>query len=150
MTAVAAAGFLTVFPQTAHAQVAPGTLGWLILDVGNSLGTIPNILAVIAYISGLFLAVWAILGFKEHVDTVGSGRELPISTPLKRLLAGGLFLALPYTIEAAIGTVTNTATATALTNTARHAIPAGPPSLDMILAVTMQNIGQVVVSRKLN
>lgn len=109
---------------------AAGGVGAMFANVINSFGTSANLLTSLAYISGLFLAVMAIFRFRDHVDKPG---QVPLSDGVKRLIAGGLFLSLPMTVEA----VTRTMAAGLVTQASvkgRHAwvVAATPASLDEV------------------
>lgn len=75
--------------SAAHAQ----TLGDVITRTSHSFINFPNVLAVFAYMSGLFFAVSGIFKFKDHVD---SPSQHPLSAGVKRFLAGGAMLTTPY------------------------------------------------------
>ena len=112
------------------AGAAAGGVGAMIGQIINSFGTSSNILTTIAYIAGIFLAVMAIFRFRDHVDRPS---QIPLSDGVKRLIAGGLFLSLPMTVEA----VTRTMSAGLVTQASvkgRHgwAAPATPASLDEV------------------
>jgi hypothetical protein len=70
--------------------------------VEQGYGTFGNALTSLAYIAGLFLSVSGVMKFKYHVDSPGN---VPISDAVKRLLSGGMFLALPAVMTAAFETV---------------------------------------------
>lgn len=78
------------------------SLGDVIFNTVNSAAYIPNFLAAIAYMAGITLGVMGILKLYEHVQ---NPNQTHISEGLKRLLAGGAFLALPIVLEAAWRTV---------------------------------------------
>lgn len=111
----ALSALLTVMiPGTAHA----GTIGGALTNVANSFVTSPLLISSFSYIAGLVLVTWSLFTFRDHVDG-GSGAP-PLSAGVKRMLSGGMFLALPTVAQAAIQTwvgggmagMTFTATAT--------------------------------------
>jgi len=65
-------------------------------NVIDSTGSLPGLVSIVAYMSGLALGVLGVLKLKDHVEN-------PTQTPLKdgavRLGAGGALLALPYLYE---------------------------------------------------
>ncbi len=72
-------------------------------SVGNALcgilfnaGAIPAFLTAIGYVIGLFLGVWGILKIKAHVINPA---QVSLWEGISRLVAGGLFFALPVVIE---------------------------------------------------
>ena len=85
----------------AHAQAS--TLGDVITNVMKSLGGIPTILSIVAYMLGPSFIVWGVFKFKDHVDNPSQN---PLSAGIKRFLAGGMFLALPFMLKALKGTLT--------------------------------------------
>ena len=62
--------------------------------------------STIAWIAGAFLGVAAIFKFKDHVD---NPMQHPLSAGVKRMIAGGMFLSLPFTIKAVNGSLFGTA-----------------------------------------
>lgn len=88
---------------------ASGTLGWVIGNFVNSTQNFANLLAILAYIGGTYLAVNSMLKFKNHVD---NPVQTPLGVPLRRILAGGLLLGLPFSTEAAFGSLFGTAVGT--------------------------------------
>ncbi len=93
-----------IVPNIAYA--GPADVGGSIINLSNALSRVPNILTTIAFISGLFLAVSGVLHLKNHVDNPA---QTPISSGIKRLLAGGFFLALPMTTNVVQGSLFGTA-----------------------------------------
>lgn len=111
------------------AGATAGGVGGMIAQIVNSFGTSSNILTTIAYIAGLFLAVMAIFRFRDHVDRPS---QVPLSDGVKRLVAGGLFLSLPMTVEAVVRTMSAGLTTQSSTNRHGWAAPATPASLDEV------------------
>lgn len=95
---------VVILPGSSFAAV-PSTLGDAMTNIANSFGNFQNIHTTFAYIAGVFMAVWAIFKFKDHVDMPN---QVPLSDGVKRLLAGGMFLAWPMLWEALGTTVIGT------------------------------------------
>lgn len=90
-------------PLSAGAQ----TLGEMFQGVADNLGTTNNgpvsgLLMIIAYIAGIGFGISGILKLRAHVD---SPQQVPLGVPLRRLLAAGLLIAIPYFITALIATL---------------------------------------------
>ena len=100
LIAVLATGILSYAPL-AHAANS-GTLGEVVSQGAYSFRGLKSIMSMIAYLAGGFLSVQSILKFKNHVD---NPHQTPISDPVKRFLTGGLFLSLPFTARAVVGTL---------------------------------------------
>ncbi|MCB9973121.1 MAG: hypothetical protein H6854_01000 [Rhodospirillales bacterium] len=70
----------------------------------GSTNSLPGLISIVAYISGLSLGVLGVLKLKDHVEN-------PSQTPLKdgavRLAAGGALLALPFLYEVIVGSLAN-------------------------------------------
>jgi len=92
---------LLVVSSASIANAAPATLGDVLENAVASFEEVPQIIILIAYLAGLFLAVWALIKFKEHVD---HPHQVPISDPVKKFIAGGCFLALPMVLQASLET----------------------------------------------
>lgn len=69
------------------------TLGGVITNAYESLSGIPGLISVVAYIMGIYLAAKSMFEFKDHVD---NPTQTPLSSPVKKFLAGGAFLTAPY------------------------------------------------------
>lgn len=100
--ATAAVLVFSVYPALAG-PFAP-TVGDVVLNTVESSSELPTLFAAIAYLFGLFLIVWGVLKFKDHVL---SPQNVPLSDGVKRFVAGGALFALPIVIEAAYNTVAN-------------------------------------------
>lgn len=94
---VAVATGLTLAASDAMAQTTTG-LGGVMNNLTGSLVNVPNVLSAIAYLSGVVLCASGVFKLQQHVDSAGRGGPAspPISDPIKRFIAGGAFLALPY------------------------------------------------------
>lgn len=92
------AAVAVAMPYEAHAQ----TMGDVFNNVIASWNSLPKFLAMICYIAGLFLAVHSVLKFKDHVD---NPNQTKISEGVKRMLAGSMFLAMPFIGSAVQGSL---------------------------------------------
>ena len=126
--------FILSMTGDAHAQTS---LGGMIGNVINSFGGSRSILTTIAYLAGLFLAVNAMFWFRDHVDRPN---QVPLSGGVKRIIAGGAFLALPGAVEATINLLSSGLVAS--TRTSRHAavIAATPTTLDEVVVKIVADI----------
>lgn len=79
-----------------------GGLGDVLCNVVSSSSLVPGLFAGLSYLFGIVLGVMAIFKLKEHVEAPNNTQ---IWDPLKRFLAGGMFLALPTVLSAAANTV---------------------------------------------
>ena len=79
-----------------------GTVGGALDNVAQSFTNFPLLFSAFSYIAGLVLVTWSLFTFRDHVD--GSGGAPNLSTAVKRMLAGGMFLALPTVITASVET----------------------------------------------
>lgn len=138
---------LFAFLAMAAAMMLPGeayaqTVGNMITNARRSIETIPNVLSGFAYISGLFMGVWALFKFKDHVDNPVNN---PISAGVKRFFAAGMLLSGPYMYNVLFGTLYggNAVGANELSNTTRTTPlgPLTPGSLDKMVVDLMVNIG---------
>lgn len=89
---------LTFFAGDAMAQQSVGDV---MTNTTNSLERMPNLLSMIAYLSGLIMAGSGILKLQTYVDNVGKPGPPPppLSDSIKRFIAGGAFLSAPYVAE---------------------------------------------------
>ncbi len=101
---VAAAGFAYSLESKSSC-----TLGLLNADLGDVLcasilhtAVIPSFLSAISYIMGLALGLWALVKIRDHVE---NPTQTKISEGISRLIAGGMFFALPVLIEVGRSTV---------------------------------------------
>ncbi|MDE1151377.1 MAG: hypothetical protein PW788_02475 [Micavibrio sp.] len=94
-----AAIFLMVGAHDAHAGTK---LGDVITNVTKSWGGFNNVLSTVAWLSGAFLGVAAVFKFKDHVDNPA---QHPLSAGVKRMVAGGMMLSLPFMIKAVNGSL---------------------------------------------
>jgi hypothetical protein len=77
-------------------------MGDILGNVVGSTGGFSVILSTIAYISGCLLAVTGIFKFKQHVD---NPQQTSLWEGIKRMVAGGCFLSLPFVIRAVRGSL---------------------------------------------
>lgn len=89
---------MTFFAGDAMAQQ---DLGAVMTNATNSLERMPNLLSMVAYLSGLIMAGSAIFKFHHYVDNVGKPGPPPppLSDSVKRFIAGGAFMSAPYVSE---------------------------------------------------
>ena len=78
------------------------SMGDVICNALRGSSMVPILLAALSYLFGLFLVVMGILKTREHVE---DPRSVPIWEPIKRFVAGGMFLALPIMTEAALSLI---------------------------------------------
>jgi intracellular multiplication protein IcmC len=67
-------------------------LGDVVKNLTTSMSNLPFVLSSVAYIMGLFFAIWGVFKFKDHVDNPSQN---PLSAGVKRFLAGGLLFSGP-------------------------------------------------------
>lgn len=91
-------------PAMASGHCTDGTLGGVICNTIESSKDLPDVLAALSYLAGLILGIIGIFKLKDHVESPG---QTPIWEPIKRFIAGGSFLALPFVIRAVVTTLTN-------------------------------------------
>lgn len=97
MGAAMTSGMLA-FSGSAHAN----NFSTISQNITTSIGSLPGLLAALAYLFGVLLGVLGIMKIKDHVENPGN-------TPLKdgavRLLAGGALFALPIIYESMLSTL---------------------------------------------
>jgi hypothetical protein len=136
-SAVMVGAVALALPDFAHAT-GPST-GDVMTNLHESLRRVPNILTTIAFVSGLFLAVAGVLKLRDHVD---NPPQTPISAGVKRLIAGGAFLALPLTTNIIKGSLFGTDTGEVAGNNwgvAGSVVPT-PVALDEVAVAFITNI----------
>ena len=123
--------------QTAFAQQ---TVGNIIINANDAWSGMTNIFSAIAWIVGAALGCIAIFKFKDHVD---NPQQTPLSAGVKRMLAGGMLLSLPFSLQAMRGSLfgaqgvgSNSIMATGWTNVTSYS--AG--GLDVIIVKFMDDI----------
>lgn len=85
-----------------HVAHAGDTVGDIITNLTRSWANVNVILSAFAWLAGAFLGVAGIFKFKDHVD---SPSQTPLSAGVKRMLAGGMFLSLPFMVRALRGSL---------------------------------------------
>jgi len=88
--------------MSADAALAGQKMGDIFNNVVRSSDGFSPLLSTIAYIFGCILTVTGIFKFKQHVD---NPQQTSLWEGLKRMLAGGVFLSLPFTIRAVRGSI---------------------------------------------
>jgi hypothetical protein len=128
---------LVTASSSAMAEAAGGgqTLGDVINTVGQNFANFPFVLSVVAYLSGLFFAIWGIFKFKAHVD---APQQTPLSDGVKRFLAGGMMLSGPYMYEVLTGTLFAEQDSK-ISSTSRHANPSGG-GMDQMIVDLVTNV----------
>lgn len=102
LSAVLLAGVFSVTSSlTAFAQFTP-SMGQVMTNTVASSKDLPNFMAALAYLFGLFLVVMGIIKLKDHVI---NPQNTPLSDSVKRFVAGGGFFALPTVIAATVNTL---------------------------------------------
>lgn len=120
-------------PSSAHAGQK---LGDVITNLVNSFSNAPDVLAATSYLLGLVLGCWAVFKFKDHVDSPG---QVPLSEGVKKLLAGGMFLALPMAMTAMVNTLTK-GIANASLGGKHSGVGGGGQSLDAVAVAVMSSV----------
>jgi hypothetical protein len=82
--------------------IGTGGVGSAICTATVTSGAFPAFLTGMSYIIGLILGFWGILKIKEHVE---NPQQTSIWEGFSRLIAGGMFLALPVMIRVAATTI---------------------------------------------
>lgn len=123
---------VTMGSGVAHAQ----DMGDVVTNTVLSFQEIPFLIAALAYAAGTTLGVLGIIKLYEHVQ---NPNQTHISEGLKRLLAGGLLLALPIVVEAAWRTV-NDENIDAVAFSAMSGDATGGAGLDAMMQMLMQDL----------
>jgi hypothetical protein len=84
------------------AAFAGPKLGAIMNNVTNSWGKLQGVFSAIAWIVGAALGCIAVFKFKDHVD---NPQQTPLSAGVKRMIAGGMFLSLPFSVQAVRGSL---------------------------------------------
>jgi hypothetical protein len=135
---------LVGLPEAAHAVAPPPppggpSVGDMMTNLHLAMRKLPNILTTVAFIGGIVLAVTGVLKLKDHVD---NPQQVPLNAGLKRLIAGGAFLALPLTTNVIKGSLFGTDTGE-IDGGAGFGItaPVGPPvALDNVAVTFISNM----------
>lgn len=129
---------------TAAGNAEASTLGTIINAFKNSWDKFQSVLTSVAWIAGAFLGCAAIFKFKDHVDNPA---QTPLSQGVKRMIAGGMLLSLPFTINAVNGSLftggygQNKAAATSFTTGALT-----PGGLDKMVVDVMKDVAGPIES----
>lgn len=132
--------FIVLLATTSQASAQ--TIGAVIANLTVSFGTLPNLLASFAYIMGVFYAVYGVYKFKDHVDNPS---QTPLSAGVKRFLAGGMFLSLPFMMEAFKASLFGAPAIVSTTGTTRNVAPVGPGMDKMIFDLITDIANPMVV-----
>jgi len=139
--AVFVLSFVFLAAMAPEAQAGGGqTVGAVVKNVTKSFVTIPNLLSIIGYLSGLFLAVAGLFKFKDHVESPSNN---PLSAGVKRFLAGGMFMTLPYMYDALHGSLFGAAAPGAgkIENSGFGSAALTPGGMDELIVNFMTDIG---------
>jgi len=118
-------------------------LGDVITRLYTSFGDFPKILTVISYMSGLLMAITGIFKFKDHVDNP----QNPLSAGVKRFLAGGMMLSLPYMARIVEGSLMGSGGEDAVIGTTKHTLTtASAGALDGMVYSFIGDIYEPVVA----
>lgn len=131
--------FLALTVDDAFAQ---NKLSNSVRTVTQSWAGVDNILSMVAWLAGAFLGCAAIFKFKDHVDNPA---QTPLSMGVKRMIAGGMFLSLPFSIRAVVNSTSGAAGAGKITSTGYQV--SGTPvagSLEQMVVDVMKDIGAPV------
>lgn len=122
------------------AEAAGPKLSNLVTNVTVSWGKFQSVLSAVAWLMGAGLGTIAIFKFKDHVD---NPQQTPLSAGVKRMLAGGMFLSLPFMMNAVRGSVFGNRAigADTLKNTGWTTATLSPGGLDKMVVDVMSNIG---------
>ena len=90
----------------AAAGFVPSTFGNILVNMIDSVGTLPGFFTAIAYVLGLLLGAGAVLKLKEHVEDPS---RVPLREGVVRLIVGGMLFALPTVMYAVLNAVEDTA-----------------------------------------
>ena len=122
----------------------PVTAGDALCAVVLNAGAFPAFLTAIGYLIGLILGLWGILKIRDHVL---NPQQTGIWEGVSRLIAGGLFFALPIVVEVMRATLGTTALqvfanlpTTGFNTAGAPACGAGPLGLDGTLVCLMQDV----------
>ena len=137
--------FVALLATTVRAEAAVANgVGSLINNVTNTLngGGFYSLLSGAAYLMGLLFALTGVFKFKEHVDGQGSRNEIPLGAAIKRFVAGGMLLSLPFMSSAMQGSLG--VTGTVISAGAMHG-GGGLTGMDAMIVAFMSDIAQPAV-----
>lgn len=135
----------TLLAMTTYAEAATSTVGDILTNLTTSSSSFPAVASCAAYLLGILFGAQGIFLFKDHVDG-GSGSlhrsPVPISAGIKRFLAGGMLLSLPYMAKSAMGSLIGDG-GTTLGNTGVHSA-GGLTGTDAMIVAFISNISQPI------
>jgi intracellular multiplication protein IcmC len=131
--------FAVVFLATGSNDAQAGSkLSDVIKNFQMSFGSFQNILSTVAWLSGAFLGAAAVFKFKDHVD---NPMQTPLSMGVKRMIAGGAMLSLPFSMNVVVDSLHGQQGQTATTNTGFGTLVAPPVGgLDKMVVDVMKDI----------
>lgn len=136
-TALLATLFTVVASDAAFA--GGDKLGDVFTNLVSSWNGFTNIFSMLAYFAGVTLAVIGVFKFKDHVDNPA---QTKLSEGVKRMLAGGMFLSLPFMIRAVRGALFDDAAlgsdSITVTGSTKASLSAG--GLDKMVVDLMTNV----------
>lgn len=132
-----AAAMVALFGPDAFASSTK--LSNLMENVTTSWGSLSGIMSAVAWLTGAGLGTIAIFKFKDHVDNPA---QTPLSAGVKRMLAGGMMLSLPFMISAVRGSLFGNLAVggNKLKNTGWTSASLSPGGLDKMVVDVMSNI----------
>lgn len=112
----------------------------IVTNVTLSWGKFQSVLSAVAWLMGAGLGTIAIFKFKDHVDNPA---QTPLSAGVKRMLAGGMLLSLPFMMNAVRGSIfgNQAVGANSLKNTGWTTATLSAGGLDKMVVDVMSNIG---------
>lgn len=122
-----------------HDAFAAGKMGDILNNVISSWGGVNNVFSTVAWLSGGFLGVASLFKFKDHVDNPA---QHPLSAGVKRMIAGGMMLSLPFMMNATVGSLfgSNMGSNDKLTGTGYNTATLSAGGLDKMIVDVMQNV----------
>ncbi len=136
-TALLATLFTVVASDAAFA--GGDKLGDVFTNLVSSWNGFTNIFSMLAYFAGVTLAIIGVFKFKDHVDNPA---QTKLSEGVKRMLAGGMFLSLPFMIRAVRGALFDDAAlgsdSITVTGSTKASLSAG--GLDKMVVDLMTNV----------
>ena len=95
-SAIFMSGFLMSPFFAGDAEAGTGGIKDITQEVGQQVSTIPQLISIFIYITGIAMSAFGVLKIKEHVD----GGQTTLKEGLIRLGAGGALLAAPAVFQA--------------------------------------------------
>jgi len=121
------------------AFAASGKVGDILNNVIGSWGGLNNVFSTVAWLSGGFLGVASLFKFKDHVD---NPTQHPLSAGVKRMVAGGMMLSLPFMMNATVGSLfgSDMGSSDKLSGTGYNTTTLSAGGLDKMIVDVMQNV----------